>query len=77
MITGFVLVLTQAGKEHFVYTQINAIEEVVECHPLFGEYDIIVKVQGKDAADIGMTVVEKIRSIPGITETKTLTSIRF
>lgn len=75
MITGFVLIITDAGKEHSVYAELNSIKEVDSAYPLFGEYDIIVKVHGADHVAIGMTVVDKIRTIPGVADTKTLTSI--
>ena len=77
MISGFVLIITKAGWEHAVYTALKDLPEVDEVHPLFGEYDLIAKVHGEDMQDIGMIVVEKIRTMDGIIETKTLTSIKF
>ena len=53
------------------------MSEIVELHPLFGEYDLIAKVEAKDFNSLGQIVVDKIRSIPGVVETKTLTGIKF
>ena len=50
---------------------------MIEVTPLFGEYDLIVKVEAKDVDTIGNLVVDKIRTIPGVRDTKTLTSIEF
>ena len=39
---------------------------------LFGEYDLIAKVQADDEYTLTRVIVEEIRPIPGITNTKTL-----
>ena len=75
MVVGFVLIITKGGKEHDVYTALKSVPEVVEHYPLFGEYDIIAKIHGKDMNAIGMMVIEKIRTIDGVMDTKTLTGI--
>ena len=77
MPVGFVLISTAPAKEHQVYNELLKIKEVVELHPLFGEYDLIAKVEAKDLEDLGKIVVEKIRSIDGVADTKTLTGTKF
>ena len=39
---------------------------------LFGDHDLIVKLIADSLATIAQTVVESIRQIPGIIDTKTL-----
>ena len=75
MAIGYILITTQPSKEMVVYNQLKEIAEVDEVHPLFGEYDIIAKLKGENADTIGQMVVEKIREIDGILETKTLMGI--
>lgn len=77
MSVAFVLVSTVPGKEHEVYNKISKLEHVVEIHPLFGEYDLIVKIDAKDFSELGKVVVEKIRTIEGVIDTKTLTGIKL
>ena len=77
MAVGYILITTQPSKEMVVYNQLREIAEVEEVHPLFGEYDIIAKLRAEDADSIGKTVVEKIREIEGIIETKTLMGINI
>jgi len=77
MAVGFVLISTAPAKEHEVYNVLLKIEEVVELHPLFGEYDLIAKIEAEDFNKLGEIVVDKIRSIPGVVDTKTLTGIKF
>lgn len=77
MAIGFVLVSTNTTKEHDVYTDLSKIKEVVELHPLFGDYDFIAKIETSDFNQLGGVVVEKIRTINGVKDTKTLTGMRF
>ncbi len=53
------------------------IKEVVELFPLFGEYDLIAKVEAPDYNMIGEIVVSKIRAIDGVRTTKTLARMSF
>jgi len=74
---GFVLISTAPAKEHQVYNELSKIKEIVELHPLFGEYDLIAKIEAKDLDELGKIVVEKIRAIDGVADTKTLTGTKF
>ncbi len=77
MAVGFVLISTAPGKEHEVYNELKKIPEIIELHPLFGEFDLIAKLETKDFNQLGEIVVEKIRMIDGVIDTKTLTGIKF
>ncbi|MEM0155412.1 MAG: Lrp/AsnC ligand binding domain-containing protein [Thermoplasmataceae archaeon] len=77
MSIAFVLISTVPGKEHEVYNKIAKINYVVEIHPLFGEYDLIVKIDAKDYSELGKIVVDQIRTIEGVIDTKTLTGIKI
>ncbi len=72
MATGFALLSISPLHEKAVYEQLTRIPEVVEVHPLFGEYDILVKIQASDIDTIGNIVINKIRSTKGVVDTKTL-----
>jgi len=74
---GFILISTAPAKEHQVYNELLKIKEIIELHPLFGEYDLIAKVEAKDLEELGKIVVERIRSIDGVADTKTLTGTKF
>ncbi|RLF50064.1 MAG: Lrp/AsnC family transcriptional regulator [Thermoplasmata archaeon] len=73
MVVGYILIKTEAAKEHSVYERLKHIEEVVEVHALFGEYDFIVKLEAEDFNKLGEIVVDKIRAIDGVKDTETLT----
>jgi len=59
------------------YSIISKLHEVIEVHPLLGEHDIIAKIEAKDYESIGEIAIHKIKTIDGITDTKTLTGIRL
>ncbi|MGH2670845.1 MAG: Lrp/AsnC ligand binding domain-containing protein [Steroidobacteraceae bacterium] len=77
MAVGFVLVRTHPGQEHEVYNALLSVTDIVELHPLFGEYDLIAKVEAADFDALGQIIVHDIRSVQGVTDTKTLTGTRF
>ena len=74
---GFVLIGTHPAREREVYEKLLKIKEVVELFPLFGEYDLIAKVEAPDYNMIGEIVVSKIRAIDGVRTTKTLARMSF
>jgi DNA-binding Lrp family transcriptional regulator len=52
-------------------------EEIQELYPLFGDYDLIAKIQASDYEGLSEIVVNKIRALKGVNETKTLTGAKF
>ena len=72
MATGFALLSISPLHEKTVYERLKTIKEVTEIHPLFGEYDILVKIECPDMDSIGDVVINKIRSTKGVVDTKTL-----
>lgn len=72
MAVGFVLITTEAGAEEQVYRQLLKVPEITELMPLFGEFDMIAKVDVTDGDALTKTVQESIRSLAGILDTKTL-----
>ena len=77
MAIGFVLITAAPTHEHEVYNKLSKVSEIIELHALFGEYDLIVKIDADDFESLGDIVVNKIKTIEGITDTKTLTGTKF
>jgi len=76
MAIGFVLINAAPAHEHEVYNKLSKVPEIVEVHPLFGEFDIIAEIEADDFEKLGNLVVNKIRSIDGVIDTKTLTGTK-
>ncbi len=74
---GFVLIDIEPTREKEVYQRLIKVEHVVELYPLFGDYDLIAKVEADSYDAIGDIVITKIRAIPGVKATKTLARVSF
>ena len=72
MATGFALLSISPLHEKSVYSALKNVPEITEIHPLFGEYDILVKIECGDIDHIGEVVIKKIRALKGIVDSKTL-----
>ena len=77
MAAGYVLVNVSAGRESEAYEAIKTVPSVTDATMLFGDYDIIAKLEADSLGKIAKTVVEIIRQIPGVTDTKTLAGAEF
>ncbi|MCH1527911.1 MAG: Lrp/AsnC ligand binding domain-containing protein [Candidatus Poseidoniaceae archaeon] len=72
MAVGYVLVNVSPGQEYDAFQSIRNIENVVDATLLFGDYDIIIKLEAETLGVIAKTVVDIIRQVPGVTGSKTL-----
>ena len=72
MAVGYVLVNVSPGQEYNAFQAMKGIENVVDATLLFGDYDIIVKLEAEVLGQIAKIVVDIIRQVPGVTGTKTL-----
>jgi DNA-binding Lrp family transcriptional regulator len=77
VVIGFVLMHVSPLHEYEVFNKLSKLHEVIELHPLFGEYDLIAKIETKDYESIGQIIINKIKTIDGITDTTTLTGIKL
>ena len=77
MAVGYVLVNVSPGKEYDAFQTIKDIDNVVDATLLFGDYDIIVKLEAEALGIIAKTVVDIIRQVPGVTGSKTLAGDEF
>ena len=77
MAVGFVLITAATSQEYDLYKQLSKLPEIIELHPLFGEYDFIAKIEADDFDNLGAIVVYKIRSIEGVRFTTTFTVTKF
>jgi len=65
------------GVEHDVYLRLKELEDVADVTVLFGDYDLIVKLVAEDLSSIATAVVNTIRQIPGVIDSKTLAGAEF
>ena len=72
MSVGYVLVNVEPGSEVDVFNAASSLSFVTDANLLFGDHDLIVKLEAENMGDIARLVVESIRTIPGVLNTKTL-----
>jgi DNA-binding Lrp family transcriptional regulator len=75
VVVGFVLINISPLYEYEVFNKLSKLHEIREIHPLFGEYDLIAKIEAEDYESIGEIIIQKIKTIKGIIDTTTLTGL--
>lgn len=75
MVTAFVLVLATAGKEREILEKLKAIPEVKEAYMVYGEYDLLLKVESDTLKDLDEIIMGKIRKLPEVQLTSTLIAV--
>lgn len=71
----YVMITCDVGFEKSVINQLNAIDGVKEVIGVMGTYDILVKLESENSEDFKSTITSKIRKIPNIRTTLTLTVV--
>lgn len=72
MVTGFVLIRVDAGREKDVFQGLSDMPEVKGIQMVFGHYDIIARLESNDLNALSEIVLESIRNISGVSTTTTL-----
>ena len=74
---GFVLIDAEPKREKEVYERLLKVPQIVELYPLFGEFDLIAKIEAESYDAIGDVVVKSIRTLEGVRTTRTLARASF
>ena len=69
---AYVQIALDNAKETDIYNQLRGLPEIQEAHILFGEWDLMVKIELQAPEALGTFVMDKIRSIPGVKLTSTM-----
>ena len=72
MSVGYVLINVEPGSEFSVFETASNLPFVVDSNLLFGDHDLILKIEAANMGEIARLVVDSIRSIEGVLNTKTL-----
>lgn len=72
-VVGYVLVVTEVGKEHDIVQELLASEGVTEASAVYGEFDILCKVECDNLKSLD-SAITKIRKIQSVIRTMTLIS---
>ena len=72
MVKAYVLLKVKSGAERHIFDNLKNIKEVIEINELYGEWDIISKLELDKLGDLDSILTEKIRVIEGIVDTSTM-----
>ena len=75
-VTAFVLVSFLPNpkiSQRQLAREIARIKNVYEVYIIAGEWDLLLKVRGKDMEEIGQLILDKLRSMEGVGKTVTCT----
>lgn len=61
--------------ESDVYRALLAIENVVETHIVYGEYDLAARIDFTDDNEMSKVLIGEFRKIPGVEQTETLIAV--
>ena len=72
MVTGLVLIRLISGNEKETLAKIKKTKGVSHVSAVFGRWDLVLDMETEDLPSLSNTVVDNIRSIPGVLSTETL-----
>lgn len=76
MIPFFVQIKCQLGKAYQVANHLADAEIASEIYSTAGDYDLLVKFYVDRDTDIGHFVNERVQTIPGIQDTRTIITFK-
>ena len=76
MVPFFVQIKCKLGKSYEVANKLADAEIASEVYSTAGEFDLLAKFYVEEGADIGHFVNEKVQTIPGIQDTRTIITFK-
>ena len=72
MTRAYVLIKSDLGSEEKIIEELNNLEQVLQVEEIFGDYDLIVKLEAENSIAIREVISWDIKKIKGVRATKTL-----
>jgi DNA-binding Lrp family transcriptional regulator len=76
MVPFFVQIKCQLGKSYEVANRLADAEIASEIYSTAGDFDLLVKFYVEQATDIGHFIAQKVQTIPGIADTRTIITFK-
>ncbi len=71
-ILAYVVFKVSSGTEREVCQKLVEFDEIIQADIVFGEYDVLAKIETQDLADLEEFVSKKIRNVPDVLVTSTM-----
>jgi DNA-binding Lrp family transcriptional regulator len=75
VIEAYVLMRVKPGLDRSVFQEAEKLEQVLDMDTVYGEYDLLVKVQVETMEDLDSFIFDTIRAITGVEKSTTLITI--
>ena len=72
---AWVLLQCLPGKERDVYVQLLDMPAVSEVSVVYGELDLVARIDFEDEKEMSRTLIEKMRHISGVKKSETLIAV--
>ena len=74
---AFVLFKTEPSLERDVFLALSNMDSIIETHALYGEYDLVARVDAENGKILTELLMNKLRTISGVKETETLIVVDY
>ncbi len=71
-VLAYVLFKVSSGTEREVCQKLVQFDEVLHADIIFGEYDVVAKIEAQDLSALEEFVSDKIRTVPNVLVTYTM-----
>ena len=69
---AYILIKVAVGQEDSVLQEVLKLSVTDEAHKVFGAYDIVAEVKGRDMESLVEVITSKVRKIKGIEDTQSV-----
>ena len=75
MALAWVLISCEPGRERDVYLQLLEMPTVSEVSVVYGELDLVARIDFESELEMSKTLIEKMRHVDGVRKTETLIAV--
>ena len=72
---AWVLISCEPGRERDVYVHLLSMPTVSEVSVVYGELDLVARIDFDDEKEMAKTLIVEMRTVEGIRKTETLSSV--
>ena len=72
---AWVLISCEPGRERDVYVHLLSMPTVSEVSVVYGELDLVARIDFDDEKEMSKTLIVEMRTVEGIRKTETLISV--
>ncbi len=71
-VLAYILFKVNSGTERKVCKKLVEFDEIIQADIIFGEYDVLAKIETQGLGDLEAFVSEKVRNVPDVLVTSTM-----